>query len=132
MNLDLVTVVVNDYDEAVDFFVGVLGFDLVEDSPLVNDERSGRRWVVVQPIDGATGLLLARCEDEAQRLVVGQQTGSRVGFFLRVDDFDEAFARMKSAGVTFLSPPRTEVYGQVAVFEDVCGNRWDLLGPRIE
>jgi catechol 2,3-dioxygenase-like lactoylglutathione lyase family enzyme len=132
MNLDLVTVVVNDYDEAVDFFVGVLGFDLVEDSPLVNDERSGRRWVVVRPINGATGLLLARGEGEAQRLVVGQQTGSRVGFFLRVDDFDEAFARMKSAGVTFLSPPRTEVYGQVAVFEDVCGNRWDLLGPRIE
>lgn len=126
--LDLVTVLVDDYDASIEFFVGVLGFDLEEDSPsLTNDGRS-KRWVVVRPPGAETGILLAKADEDSQQRTVGNQVGGRVGFFLRVDDFDEDFGRMKAAGVTFLSEPRSEAYGRVAVFVDISGNRWDLLG----
>jgi catechol 2,3-dioxygenase-like lactoylglutathione lyase family enzyme len=127
--LDLVTVVVDDYDEAIEFFVGVLGFDLVEDSPAITGSGAEKRWVVVRPLGGGTGLLLARAEGEPQIGAVGNQTGGRVGFFLRVDDFDDAYQRMSRAGVQFVRLPKTEPYGHVAVFLDCAGNRWDLLGP---
>ncbi|MFF0793354.1 VOC family protein [Streptomyces spiralis] len=123
----LVTLVVDDYDEAVRFYTGALGFHLVEDTP----RPDGSRWVVVEPGSEAagTGLLLARAKDEAQRASVGDQTGGRVGFFLHTDDFARDHARMTAAGVTFLEEPRHEPYGTVAVFQDLYGNRWDLLQP---
>ncbi|HYA53372.1 MAG TPA: VOC family protein [Streptosporangiaceae bacterium] len=130
MHLDLIAVVVREYDPAIDFFTGALGFELVEDSPALTSEGGRpKRWVVVRPPGAATGLLLARADGERQAAAVGNQAGGRVGFFLRVEDFDAAYARMTSAGVEFVAPPRTEPYGRVAVFLDIAGNRWDLLGP---
>jgi catechol 2,3-dioxygenase-like lactoylglutathione lyase family enzyme len=128
VHLQLVTLVVDDYDPAIRFFVDVLGFDLVEDSPATTNDGRPKRWVVVRPPGAATGLLLARA-DPHQARVVGDQVADRVGFFLRVDDVAAAHARMLAAGVDFVSAPRTEPYGRVAVFRDVAGNRWDLLGP---
>jgi predicted enzyme related to lactoylglutathione lyase len=84
---------------------------------------------VVRPPGAATGLLLARADGKRQAAAIGNQAAGRVGFFLRVEDFDAAYARMTSAGVEFVSPPRAEPYGRVAVFLDIAGNRWDLLGP---
>ena len=121
-----VTLIVDDYDPAIDFFVGALGFELVEDSASTTDDGRPKRWVVVRPPGAETGLLLAR----ADGAVAGRQASGRVAFFLRVDDFDAAHARMVSAGVRFVSTPRTEPYGKVAVFTDIAGNRWDLLGPQ--
>ncbi|MEV7787536.1 VOC family protein [Streptomyces sp. NPDC088106] len=123
----LVTLVVDDYDEAIRFYTGALGFRLAEDTP----RPGGGRWVVVEPGAGhtGTGLLLARAEGEAQRARVGDQTGGRVAFFLYTDDFARDHARLAGAGVTFLEEPRHEPYGSVAVFQDLYGNRWDLLQP---
>lgn len=128
MHIDLVTVVVHEYDPAIRFFVDALGFDLVEDSPSLTDDGRTKRWVVVRPPGTGTGVLLARA-DPLQTRVVGDQVAGRVGFFLRVGDVDAASARMRAAGVRFVTEPRTEPYGRVAVFLDVAGNRWDLLGP---
>jgi catechol 2,3-dioxygenase-like lactoylglutathione lyase family enzyme len=127
--VDLVTIVVADYDTAIDFFVGALGFDLVEDAPARTGDGRPKRWVVVRPPGAETGILLARADGARQAATVGAQVGGRVGFFLRVDDVDAAHERMVAAGVEFESPPRTEPYGRVAVFVDVAGNRWDLRGP---
>jgi len=127
--LDLVTLVVPAYDPAIAFFVDVLQFELVEDLPALTNDGQPKRWVVVRPVGGATGLLLARAADDAQRALVGRQCGDRVGFFLRVDDFNATYTRLLGAGVVFVAPPRVELYGEVAVFLDVAGNRWDLLGP---
>jgi catechol 2,3-dioxygenase-like lactoylglutathione lyase family enzyme len=130
VHLELIAVVVREYDPAIGFFVGALGFELVEDSPaLTTSGARPKRWVVVRPPGAATGLLLARADGEEQSAAVGNQAAGRVGFFLRVEDFGAAYARMTSAGVEFVSPPRTEPYGRVAVFLDIAGNRWDLLGP---
>jgi catechol 2,3-dioxygenase-like lactoylglutathione lyase family enzyme len=126
-HLRLVAVVVHDYDEAIDFFVGTLGFDLVDDSASQTNDGRPKRWVVVRPPGGETGLLLAQADGERQSAVVGNQFGGRVGLFLEVDDFDAVYERLVGRGVTFVSPPRTEPYGRVAVFIDVAGNRWDLL-----
>lgn len=128
MHLDLIAVVVDEYDPAIRFFVDALGFDLVEDSPSTTNDGRAKRWVVVRPPGAVTGILLARA-DEHQARVVGDQFAGRVGLFLRVDDFAAAHQRMLAAGVQFVTAPRTEPYGQVAVFLDVAGNRWDLLGP---
>lgn len=127
--LHLVALVVHDYDPAIRFFVDILGFDLVEDSPSVTTDGRPKRWVVVRPPGGQTGLLLARADGDRQTAIVGEQHAGRVGFFLRVDDFPAQYERMVAAGVEFLRPPRREPYGQVAVFRDIAGNRWDLLGP---
>ncbi|MEW2515746.1 VOC family protein [Streptomyces sp. NPDC046870] len=121
----LVTLVVHDYDEAVRFYTEALGFRLVEDAP----RPDGSRWVVVEPGGDGPGLVLARAKDDEQRARVGDQTGGRVGFFLHTDDFARDHARMTAAGVTFLEEPRHEPYGTVAVFQDLYGNRWDLLQP---
>jgi catechol 2,3-dioxygenase-like lactoylglutathione lyase family enzyme len=129
MQIELVTLVVRDYDEAIDFFVKILGFTLAEDSPAVSNSGEPKRWVVVRPPNGETGLLLAQADGDEQLGVIGNQTGGRVGFFLRVDDFSATFERMKAASVEFLSSPRDEPYGKVVVFRDLFGNRWDLLGP---
>jgi catechol 2,3-dioxygenase-like lactoylglutathione lyase family enzyme len=129
VHLSLVAVVVKEYDPAIDFFVGTLGFELVEDSPALTNDGRPKRWVVVRPPGAATGLLLARADGEDQAAAVGRQVAGRVGFFLQVDDFDGAYQRMSRAGVQFVRPPRAEPYGRVAVFLDIAGNRWDLLGP---
>jgi catechol 2,3-dioxygenase-like lactoylglutathione lyase family enzyme len=132
MHLEQLALIVDDYDEAIGFFVDALGFELVEDSPALTNDGHPKRWVVVRPPGAATGLLLARADGEPQARAVGDQFAGRVGLFLRVDDFEAAYARMRQAGVEFLTEPRREPYGQVAVFLDVAGNRWDLLGPRDE
>ncbi|MFG2721940.1 VOC family protein [Streptomyces sp. NPDC048416] len=127
-HIALITLVVRDYDEAIDFYTRALGFELAEDT----DRGDGSRWVVVRPrgtTTGAASLLLARAKDETQLASVGAQTGGRVGFFLHTEDFAGDHARMLAAGVRFLEEPRHEPYGSVAVFEDLYGNRWDLLQP---
>jgi catechol 2,3-dioxygenase-like lactoylglutathione lyase family enzyme len=127
MQLALATLLVHDYDEGIAWFVDALGFHLVEDTELGN----GKRWVVVSPaVDDGTGLLLARPGDDVQSARVGDQTGGRVGFFLRSEDFEADHARMAAAGVRFLEQPRRETYGTVAVFLDCSGNRWDLVQHR--
>jgi catechol 2,3-dioxygenase-like lactoylglutathione lyase family enzyme len=127
--LSLVTIVVDEYDPAVEFFVDVLGFELVEDTPATTNDGRPKRWVVVRPPGAETGILLARADGEHQAAVVGNQMAGRVGFFLRVDDFEATYERLLAAGVQFVNPPRTEPYGRCAVFLDIAGNRWDLLGP---
>ena len=129
MRLELVTIVVEDYDAAIAFYTGALGFDLVEDSPSLTNDGRPKRWVVVRPPGAQTGILLARADGARQAAAVGNQAAGRVGFFLRADDFGAAYQRMTAAGVEFLTVPRAEPYGQVAVFLDIAGNRWDLLGP---
>ncbi len=129
MRIEQFTIIVDDYDEAIGFFTGVLGFDLVADSPSLTNDGRPKRWVVVRPPGAQTGILLARADGEHQAAAVGNQSAGRVGFFLRVDDFDAAVERMNAAGVQFLTAPRTEAYGRVAVFLDIAGNKWDLLGP---
>lgn len=130
MRVDLVAIVVEEYDPAIEFFTTALGFELVEDSPaLTTNDGRPKRWVVVRPPGAQTGILLARADGARQTAAVGNQVAGRVGFFLRVDDFDAALARMSAAGVEFVGPPRSEAYGRVAVFLDIAGNRWDLLGP---
>ncbi len=129
MHLPLVAIVVDEYQPAIDFFVDVLGFELAEDSPSLTNDGRPKRWVVVRPPGAETGLLLARADGDTQAAVVGRQVAGRVGFFLRVDDFDAAYARMTAAGVEFSGEPRSEEYGRVVVFADIAGNRWDLLGP---
>jgi catechol 2,3-dioxygenase-like lactoylglutathione lyase family enzyme len=128
--LELVTLIVREYEPAIRFFVNVLGFDLVEDVPALTNDGRPKRWVVVRPRGAVTGILLARADGAEQQAAIGAQFAGRVGLFLRVDDFDATHARLAAAGVTLVSPARDEPYGRVAVFEDIEGNRWDLLGPR--
>jgi catechol 2,3-dioxygenase-like lactoylglutathione lyase family enzyme len=122
-----VALVVRDYDEALAFYVGALGFERVADER----REDGKRWVLVAPPGGrGTALLLARAATPAQERAVGDQTGGRVFLFLHTDDFERDHAAMRARGVRFLEAPRDETYGRVAVFEDLYGNRWDLLEPR--
>jgi catechol 2,3-dioxygenase-like lactoylglutathione lyase family enzyme len=129
VHLGLIAIVVGEYDPAISFFVDLLGFDLVEDSPALTNDGRKKRWVVVRPPGAATGLLLARADGADQASIIGKQTAGRVGFFLHVEDFDAAYTRMVSAGVRFVREPRAEPYGRVAVFLDIAGNKWDLIGP---
>jgi catechol 2,3-dioxygenase-like lactoylglutathione lyase family enzyme len=122
-----VALVVRDYDEAIAWYTRCLGFTLVSDEP----RGEGKRWVVVAPPGGSgTQLLLARSDNSAQASRIGNQAGGRVAFFLRTDDFRRDHAAMLARGVRFCEEPRHEVYGSVAVFEDLYGNRWDLLQPK--
>lgn len=120
-----IALVVRDYDEALDFYVGKLGFRVVEDR--VQPEQ-GKRWLLIRPPgDSATSLLLARASAPGQEPFIGNQAGGRVFLFLQTDDFWRDHRRMVAAGVHFVRPPSEEAYGTVAVFEDLYGNRWDLL-----
>ncbi|KRG44979.1 extradiol dioxygenase [Stenotrophomonas pictorum JCM 9942] len=124
--LALVTVVVADYDEAIAWYTGALGFRLLEDL-----DQGHKRWVVVGPANGnAASLLLARASDQAQRAHIGNQTGGRVGFFLYTDDFWRDYEAMQAFGVEFTEAPRNESYATVVVFRDLYGNTWDLLEPK--
>lgn len=127
-HLELVALIVREYQPAIDFFVNVLQFELVEDVPSLTNDGRPKRWVVVRPAGATTGILLARADGERQVAAVGEQFAARVGLFLRVDDFETTYARMTAAGVRFVTAPRREPYGQLAVFLDIEGNRWDLLG----
>ena len=126
--LALVTLLVDSYDAGISFFTEVLGFELTEDSPSLTNDGRPKRWVVVTPPGGQSGLLLAEADGPAQEELVGKQMGGRVGFFYHVDNFAEVYERMTAAGVEFLEQPRDEEYGTVVVFKDVFGNKWDLLG----
>jgi catechol 2,3-dioxygenase-like lactoylglutathione lyase family enzyme len=123
-----VALIVPDYDEAIAFFVDMLGFELVEDSAAVTTDGRAKRWVVVRPRGSAAELLLAQADGARQETAVGEQWAGRVGLFLRVDDFKASYERMRAAGVEFEGEPRTEPYGKVVVFRDPWENRWDLLG----
>lgn len=122
--LGAVALVVPDYDAAIAFYVGALGFRLTEDLPM-----GTKRWVAVEPPGGGCRLVLARAEGAAQQAAIGNQTGGRVGFFLHTDDFARDHAAMQAAGVFFEEAPRQMPYGTVAVWRDPFGNRWDLIGP---
>lgn len=124
--LAMVTLVVADCDEAIAFYCGRLGFALIEDTDL----GGGKRWVVVALDGGGARLLLAEARGAEQQAAIGRQAGGRVGFFLETGDFDRDFAAFTARGVRFLEAPRRESYGTVAVFEDVYGNRWDLIEPK--
>ena len=125
-SLNLVSLVVRDYDEAIAWFTGKLGFTLDQDV-----DQGNKRWVVVAPRGGSGArLLLARASDDDQKARIGDQTGGRVFLFLETDDFDRDHAAMISKGVRFLEEPRREPYGTVAVFEDLCGNKWDMIQPK--
>jgi catechol 2,3-dioxygenase-like lactoylglutathione lyase family enzyme len=128
-HLQLVALLVYDYDAAIRFFVDALQFELVEDSPSLTNDGRPKRWVVVRPPNAQSGILLAQADGASQQAAVGNQFAGRVGFFLQVEDFAAAFERMQRFGVEFVKPPRVEPYGRVAVFRDVAGNLWDLLGP---
>ena len=131
MYIEHVALIVDDYDRAITFFVDVLGFELAEDSPaLTTADQRPKRWVVVRPPGATTGLLLARADGDRQQRAVGDQFAGRVGLFLRVEDFRASYERLREAGVEFVGEPRHEPYGDVVVFLDVAGNRWDLIGPR--
>lgn len=121
-----VTLVVADYDAAIAFYRDRLGFALVADTSL----GEGKRWVVVGPPGGGARLLLARADSPEQVARIGDQTGGRVGFFLETDDFARDHAAFTANGVKFLEEPRHEPYGSVAVFEDIYGNKWDLIQPK--
>jgi catechol 2,3-dioxygenase-like lactoylglutathione lyase family enzyme len=124
-NIANITFNVPDYDEAIEFFCDVLGFDLIEDI----DMEPGKRWVRVAPKGGGAALLLAKAVGETQKAAIGNQTGGRVAFFLHTDDFDREYEAIKSAGCGFTGPPRDEPYGRVVVFRDPWGNLWDLIEP---
>jgi catechol 2,3-dioxygenase-like lactoylglutathione lyase family enzyme len=127
-HLDLIALIVDDYDSAIAFFTDVLGFELVDDKPAQTTDGRPKRWVTVRPPHAQTGILLAVADTPPQQDAVGNQFAGRVGLFLRVDDFDATYQRLTDAGVTFVRPARDESYGRVAVFLDIAGNRWDLLG----
>jgi catechol 2,3-dioxygenase-like lactoylglutathione lyase family enzyme len=129
VRIDRVALVVEEYDPAIEFFTGALGFELVEDTPALTNDGLPKRWVVVRPPGAVTGVLLARADGDGQAAVVGKQVAGRVGFFLQVDDFEAMYERMVAAGVEFVTVPRQEPYGRVVVFLDIAGNRWDLIGP---
>lgn len=124
--LAAVTLVAPDYDEALAFYVGVLGFSVVEDTP----QGPHKRWVVIEPSGGGCRLLIAKAVNDAQRAAIGNQTGGRVCLFLHTDNFEREAAALAAAGIAFEAPPREETYGRVAVFRDPFGNRWDLVQPR--
>jgi catechol 2,3-dioxygenase-like lactoylglutathione lyase family enzyme len=123
MRLSKITLLVRDYDEAIAYYTGALGFQLVENTEM----GAGKRWVVVSPGAGSAEVLLAKGANEAQVARAGDQTGGRVAFFLDTDDFDRDHGVFLARGVKFLEAPRAEAYGKVAVFEDIYGNKWDLV-----
>jgi catechol 2,3-dioxygenase-like lactoylglutathione lyase family enzyme len=120
-----ISLAVRDYDEAIAFFTGALGFDVVEDEP----RGGGKRWVVVAPPRSGVGILLAKAVTPEQQARIGDQTGGRVLLFLHTDDFDAAHARMTAAGVRFVEQPRVEPHGKVVIFLDPYGNRFELIEP---
>jgi catechol 2,3-dioxygenase-like lactoylglutathione lyase family enzyme len=128
-SIGCICVLVGDYDEAIAFYTGALRFQLVENTDL----GGGRRWVLLAPPGSKeTRILLAQAKNDEERLSIGRQAGGRVFLFLHTDDFDRDYRDMRLRGVKFCEEPRKEAYGTVAVFEDHCGNKWDLLMPAVQ
>lgn len=131
--IGLISILVDEYDTAIEYFTNKLGFTLTADTPSLTNAGKPKRWVVVhragQDHRTSTGIVLAQAEGEEQRKAVGKQWAGRVGMFLNVDDFDREYAKFQAAGVEFLSKPKEGVYGKFAVFQDICGNKWDLIQP---
>jgi len=126
-----ITLVVRDYDEAIAFFTNILCFDLIKDSPSKDRQGRPKRWVLVAPPGSrATQILLAKASNQEEASRIGNQTGSRVFLFLHTDDFWRDYNAMRRKGVKFVREPKQEEYGTVAVFEDLYGNKWDLLEPK--
>src|SRR5262245_21254529 len=125
MQLTQLAIVVRDYDEAIQYYTKVLGFNLIEDPA-----QPGKRWVVVKPPTGDVTLLLARAKNASEESCIGNQTGGRVFLFLGTDNFDRDYQAFKARGVKFVEQPRNEPYGKVVVFEDLYGNKWDLVEHR--
>lgn len=123
--LGAVSILVPDYDSAIRFYCGALGFHLTEDI-----DQGSKRWVTVTPPGGGVRIVLAQADTDQQRAAIGQQGGGRVWLFLHTDDFNRDYRKMQAAGVVFEEAPRDEPYGRVAVWRDPFGNRWDLIGPR--
>jgi uncharacterized glyoxalase superfamily protein PhnB len=121
--LGMIAIIVDDYDNAISHFVNDLGFSLIEDSTLSPEKR----WIVVAPSEDGAKILLAKASNEAQQAAIGNSTGGRVGFFLYTTDFNQTFQKFKSKGIKFIEEPRQEPYGQVVVFKDKYGNKWDLI-----
>ncbi len=128
MSIELVSLIVDDYDRAIRFFTRTLDFDLVEDSPATTTDGRPKRWVVVRPRTGGAGLVLARADGDEQTAIIGGQFGGRVGLFLRVVDFEGTLDRIRAAECQVVRGVREEPYGRVCVFRDPWGNLWDLLG----
>jgi catechol 2,3-dioxygenase-like lactoylglutathione lyase family enzyme len=128
-----ITLVVRDYDEAISFFTEFLGFDLIEDTPSKDRQGRDKRWVLIAP-QGSRGtqILLAKASNEEESSRIGNQTGGRVFLFLHTDDLERVYRSMREKGGKFIRKPKQEGYGTVAVFEDLYGNRWDLLQPKTE
>ena len=124
MKLSALTLIVPAYDAAISYYCDVLGFDLTEDI-----DQGHKRWVRVTPPGGGTGFILAQPGNDAQRAAIGQQGAGRVWLFLQTDDFDRDYTALTAKGVEFEETPRYEIYGTVAVFRDLFGNRWDLIEP---
>jgi uncharacterized glyoxalase superfamily protein PhnB len=121
--LGMITIVVDEYDTAISHYVNDLGFTLIEDTTLSTEKH----WVVVAPSVNGARILLAKASNEDQRAAIGNSTGGRVGFFLYTTEFTQTFESYKSKGIEFTEQPRQEVYGQVVVFKDKYGNKWDLI-----
>jgi uncharacterized glyoxalase superfamily protein PhnB len=121
--LGMITIVVDDYDSAISHYVNELSFSLIEDNILSPEKR----WVVVAPSENGSKILLAKASTEDQRAAIGNSTGGRVGFFLYTTEFKQTFQKFKSNGIEFMGEPRQEAYGQVVVFRDKYGNKWDLI-----
>jgi catechol 2,3-dioxygenase-like lactoylglutathione lyase family enzyme len=128
-HLDLITIVVRDYDEAIQFYTEVVGFQLIEDT----QRSETKRWVIVRPANSqGCGLLLAKAVGDEQIAAIGNQTGGRVGFFLFTDNLERDHRRMSERGVEFIRPISTEDFGKVTVFKDIYGNLWDFIEPPVE
>jgi uncharacterized glyoxalase superfamily protein PhnB len=121
--LGMIAIVIEDYDAAIDHYVNDLGFTLIEDTELSPEKR----WVVIAPSPSGAQILLAKASNEQQKAVIGNSTGGRVGFFLYTDNFSETFERYLAKGIEFTEKPRDESFGQVVVFKDKYGNKWDLI-----
>jgi len=126
-----ITLVVRDYDEAIKYFTKTLNFDLIEDTPSKDRQGRDKRWVLIAPRGSCgTQILLAKASNEEESSRIGNQTGGRVFLFLHTDDFHRDYKAMKEKGVNFVREPKEEDYGTVVVFEDLYGNKWDLLQPK--
>ena len=119
----MVAIVVDDYDAAISHYVNDLGFTLIEDKEMTPEKR----WVVVAPSKEGARILLAKAANDEQRLAIGNSTGGRVGFFMYTTEFTETYENYKARGIEFVEQPRQEIYGQVVVFKDKYGNKWDLI-----
>jgi uncharacterized glyoxalase superfamily protein PhnB len=126
--LGMIAIVVDEYDSAISHYVNDLGFSLVEDTELTPEKR----WVVIAPSTNGAQILLAKASNALQEAAIGNSTGGRVGFFLYTDNFTETYQRYLSNGIEFTESPRNESFGQVVVFKDKYGNKWDLIENRIQ